>query len=62
MTAEQQSKNQRAVNTAHARLRTLGERGPTQLKTWRILRKIRPSPSNATGLVQAIHTLMINNH
>ena len=44
------SQNQKDVNTAHARLRGPGERANAQLKSWKILRKIRTSPSGATTL------------
>ena len=44
------SQAQKDVNTAHARLRGPGERANAQLKSWKILRKIRTSPSGATTL------------
>jgi len=50
---------QKEVNTAHARMRGPGERANAELKNWKILRKIRSSPSRATTLVQAIQTLII---
>jgi DDE superfamily endonuclease len=53
------SQNQRDVNTAHARQRGPGERANAQLKSWKILRKIRSSPSQATTLVKAIQTLIL---
>ncbi|GAA0589524.1 transposase family protein [Kutzneria viridogrisea] len=53
------SANQRAVNTAHARLRGPGERANAQLKAWKILRRIRSCPSRATELVNAIQTLIL---
>jgi hypothetical protein len=53
------SANQREVNTAHARLRGPGERANTELKNWKIFRKIRASPSRATTLVDAVQTLII---
>ena len=53
------SSNQKAVNTAHARQRGPGERVNAELKNWRILRKIRSSPSRAGQLVCAVQTLMI---
>jgi DDE superfamily endonuclease/Helix-turn-helix of DDE superfamily endonuclease len=52
------SHNQRAVNTAHARLRGPGERADAQLKTWKILRKIRCCPRRTTDLVKAILVLI----
>jgi hypothetical protein len=53
------SQNQKDVNTAHARLRGPGERANAQLKSWKILRKIRSSPSGATTLVNAVQTLIL---
>jgi hypothetical protein len=50
---------QQEVNTAHARMRGPGERGNAQLKSWKILRKIRASPSQATTLVKAVITLIL---
>ena len=55
------SRNQREVNTAHARQRGPGERVNAELKNWRILRKIRSCPSRASELVAAVQTLMIAN-
>ena len=53
------SRNQKDVNAAHARRRGPGERVNAELKNWRILRKIRSSPSQAPELVAAVQTLMI---
>jgi transposase-like protein len=53
------SRNQKAVNTAHARLRGPGERVNAELKNWKILRKIRSSPNRAANLIAAVQTLMI---
>jgi hypothetical protein len=55
------SRNQKDVNAAHARRRGPGERVNAELKNWRILRKIRSSPSRAAELVAAVQTLMIAN-
>jgi DDE superfamily endonuclease/Helix-turn-helix of DDE superfamily endonuclease len=55
------SRNQKAVNTAHARLRGPGERINAELKNWKILRKIRSSPNRASNLLAAVQTLMIAN-
>ena len=52
------SRNQREVNTAHARLRGPGERANAQLKTWKILRKIRCCPHRTTELVKAVLVLI----
>jgi hypothetical protein len=40
-----------------ARLRRPGERANAQLKTWRILRKLRCCPHRAGRLAKAIHVL-----
>jgi hypothetical protein len=53
------SASQKQVNTAHARQRGPGERVNAELKNWRVLRKIRSSPSHAGNLVAAVQTLMI---
>jgi hypothetical protein len=52
--------SQKEANRAHARLRAPGERANAQLKTWRILRKLRCCPWRAGQLAKAIHTL--ENH
>jgi hypothetical protein len=52
------SRNQKAVNSAHARQRGPGERANAQLKTWKILRKIRCCPRRATDLVKAVVVLI----
>jgi hypothetical protein len=52
--------SQKDANRAHARLRGPGERANAQLKSWRILRKLRCSPSKAGHLVKAIAVLQ--NH
>ena len=53
------SANHKAVNTAHTRQRGPGERANAQLKSWKILRKIRSSPSQASTLVKAVQTLIL---
>ncbi len=50
-------KSQKAANRAHAKLRGPGERVNAQLKTWRILRKLRCCPWKAGQLAKAIHVL-----
>ncbi len=45
------------ANRAHAKLRAPGERANAQLKTWRILRKLRCCPWRAGQLAKAIHAL-----
>ena len=49
--------SQKAANRAHATLRGPGERANAQLKTWRILRKLRCCPWKAGQLAKAIHVL-----
>ena len=49
--------SQKAANRAHAQLRSPGERANAQLKTWRILRKLRCCPWKAGHLAKAIHVL-----
>jgi hypothetical protein len=51
--------SQKDANRAHARLRSPGERANAQLKTWRILRKLRCCPWRAGQLAKAIHVLQI---
>jgi DDE superfamily endonuclease/Helix-turn-helix of DDE superfamily endonuclease len=49
--------SQKQANKAHAKLRSPGERANAQLKTWRILRKLRCCPWRAGQLAKAIHVL-----
>ena len=49
--------SQKAANRAHAKPRGPGERANAQLKTWRILRKLRCCPWKAGQLAKAIHVL-----
>jgi hypothetical protein len=49
--------SQKEANRAHARLRGPGERANAQLKSWRILRKLRCCPWRAGQLAKAIHVL-----
>jgi hypothetical protein len=49
--------SQKDANRAHARLRGPGERANTQLKQWRILRKLRCCPRRTGQLAKAIHVL-----
>jgi hypothetical protein len=53
------SRNEKDANTAHARLRGPGERANAELKNWKILRKLRTSPTQATTLVNAVQTLIL---
>ena len=55
------SNSQKQVNTAHARQRGPGERANAELKNWKVLRKIRSSPSRADQLVAAVQTLMVGS-
>ncbi|SNS23349.1 DDE superfamily endonuclease [Actinomadura mexicana] len=49
--------SQKQANRAHAKLRGPGERANAQLESWRILHKLRCSPSKAGHLVKAIAVL-----
>ncbi|MEV5703577.1 transposase family protein [Actinoallomurus sp. NPDC052274] len=49
--------SQKMANRSHTRLRGPGERANAQLKTWRILRKLRCCPHRAGFLAKAIHVL-----
>jgi hypothetical protein len=49
--------SQKDANRAHARLRGPGERANAQLKSWRVLRKLRCCPWKAGQLAKAIHVL-----
>jgi hypothetical protein len=51
---------QKQANRSHARLRGPGEDANAQLKSWRILPKLRCSPAKAGHLVKAIAVLQ--NH
>lgn len=51
------SRRQKAVNRSHAPVRALGERAVATLKTWKVLTKLRCSPSRTTAIVQAIQVL-----
>ena len=49
--------SQKDANQAHVQLRVLDERANAQLKTWRILRKLRCCPWRTGQLAKAIHVL-----
>jgi DDE superfamily endonuclease len=49
--------SQKDANRAHARLRASGERANAQLKSWRIVRKLRCCPWRTGQLAKAIHLL-----
>jgi hypothetical protein len=53
------SAGMKAANRSIAQLRAPGERANAELKNWRILRKIRSSPSDATLLVNAVQALIL---
>ena len=50
---------QKEANRAHAKLRAPGERANAQLKTWKILGKLRCCPWRAGKLAKAIHALQL---
>lgn len=51
------SEGKRAVNRSHAKIRAVGEQANAVIKGWRLLRKLRCSPSRTTALVQAVLSL-----
>jgi hypothetical protein len=51
---------QKQANRDHARLRALGERANAQLKSWRILRKLRCCPWRAGQLAKSIYVVQIH--
>ncbi len=51
------SRRQKSVNRQNAKIRALGERAISTLKTWKILTKLRCCPRRATAIVQAILVL-----
>lgn len=55
------SRAQKEVNTIHARRRGPGERANAEIKNWKILRKIRSSPSRANTVVKAVQTLILTS-
>jgi hypothetical protein len=52
--------SQKEANRAHAKLRAPGERANAQLKTWKILSKLRCCPWKAGKLAKAIHVLQLH--
>jgi hypothetical protein len=51
--------SQKQANKAHAKLHAPGERANAQLKTWKILTKLRCCPWRAGQLARAIHVLQL---
>jgi DDE superfamily endonuclease len=51
--------SQKQANKAHAKLRAPGERANAQLKSWKILSKLRCCPWRAGQLAKAIHVLQV---
>lgn len=49
--------SQKTANRSHARLRAPGERANAQLKTWKILTRLRCCPYRTGHLAKAIHVL-----
>jgi len=50
---------QKDANKAHAKLRAPGERANAQLKSWKILRRLRCCPWKAGQIAKAIHVLQM---
>ena len=57
---QEQARSAKQANRPDARLRGPGERANAQLKSWRILRKLRCGPTKAGHLVKAIAALQIH--
>jgi dienelactone hydrolase len=53
------SRNQKAVNRSHARIRALGERANATLKTWKILARLRCCLQRASAILAAIFVLQL---
>lgn len=53
------SRNQKAVNRSHAKIRALGERANATLKTWKVLTRLRCCPQRATPILAAIFVLQL---
>jgi hypothetical protein len=51
------SRNQKAVNRAHAKIRGIGERAIATLKCWKLLAKLHCCPQRATAVLAAILVL-----
>jgi hypothetical protein len=49
----------RKVNSAHAKIRAIGERAIATLKTWKVLTKRHCCPQRATQLLAAILLLQL---
>jgi hypothetical protein len=49
----------REVNTAHAKVRAIGERANATLKTWKLLTKLHCCPQRATPILAAIMFLQL---
>jgi hypothetical protein len=54
------SAGQKAVNLSHAKIRAVGEQAMATLKQWRLLRKLRCSPSRITDIVKAVLARHLN--
>ena len=61
-TRRELSHNEKAVNAAHAKLRAHAERANAQLKSWRVLRRVRMSPEQTTDLVHSVTALIHADH
>ena len=55
------STGQKAVNTSIPPMRAPGERANVDLKSWRLLRKIRSSPAHTTRLVNTVQVLILKS-
>jgi hypothetical protein len=56
----QEPESQKEANRAHAKLRAPGERANAQLKTWKILTRLRCCPDRAGQITRAILVLQVH--
>ncbi len=53
------SRNQKAVNRSHAKIRALGERANATLKSWKVLARLHCCRQRASVIVAAIFVLQL---
>jgi DDE superfamily endonuclease len=61
-TSRELPQGRKTANTAHAKIRGLGERGFATLKNWRVLNQARCSTHRVTTHAKAILTLEHHKH
>jgi hypothetical protein len=53
------SRNQKAVNRSHAKVRALDERANATLKTWKVIARLHCCPQRATAILAASFVLQL---